>query len=549
MLGRRHRPLKRRPANQNSYTSSVGSRNSGVVNNAEYDEIRDVTDATQPHLFDPVYELAKETPHGYVNTGQNGVIVHDSQSDISKEKSHTYQNIKAKNKPENAQSSKPNKVSTKSPFSDFKNKKSQLLSFFKRKNNDSLAPPHVTKKPSDASVTSYDHLNVSNPEVRLTVTPAPEDERHPYAHTHTVDPYEHTNANVDVPEPKKSPDVIKRSASPKGVKAVEVGDSYIEFQFGTLDEDGPDFLKPKPKTAENGETNAKLTRPSRPPPKPSSPKLVKTNAKLTESKAPTPTQRPTTEIKDQQTYDYADADDDEHQAVSARTNKNGNLSNSDSRNSAMVYSYADVDNDDQNMDTLSPELVYEDVDENPGTGLRKCSSAQDISCDTSGGYEVPVKGNSIRPISDSHIINPKDKSKPKSAVKSIENVVNEVASPIGLGYVVKELKEIQDLPDLSDPQKLPKELKYANLGLRSPKSTQKAEKDANKVIQQPKGDDNTNGDNRKSNQISSIQQNPETKKKQSESNHKAVEVNKVEEPAIRKGVLSLAKKFEASNKH
>ena len=503
-------------------------------------------------MFDPTYELAKETSHGYVNTKQNGTVDRDTQPDSVTEKTHTYQNTKDNNKPgENGHSSKPNKEHTKSPFGDFKNKKSQLLSFFKRKSNDSLAPPRAIKKPSDASVTSYDHIHANIPELRLKAAATQEDERHPYAHTSTLDPNEH--AKSEVPESKHSPDVIKRSASPKGVKAVDVGDSYIEFQFGTLDEDGPDFLTAKPKLAEGGETNAKLMKPSRPPPKPNSPKLNKTNSNFVESNTPIPTPRPSIEINDQQTYDYADVDDDEPQAVSSRPNKPEISSNTDSRNSAIVYSYADVDNEADNdikdMDTLSPELVYEDVEDTPDTGLRKCSSAQDISCESSGEYEVPVKGNSLRPISDSHIVKPKDKSKPKSAVKGIESIVNEVASPVGLGYVVKELKEVEDLPDLSDPEKLPKELKYANLGLRSPKNTSKAGKEANKVIQQTsKIDDKAKVDKRKTNQVGSKQENQETKQKQSESNHETSEVNKVEEPAIRKGVLSLAKKFEASKK-
>lgn len=315
-------------------------------------------------------------------------------------------------------------------------------------------------------------------------------------------------------------------------------------------------------------------KPSRPPPKPNSPKLNKTNSNLVESNTPIPTPRPSIAINDQQTYDYADVDDDEQQAVSSRPIKTEDQRKSDPRNSAIVYSYADVDNevdiDNQDMDTLSPELVYEDVDENPDTGLRKCSSAQDISCDSSGEYEVPVKGNNLRPISDSHIVKLTDKSKPKSTVKGIESIVNKVTSPVGLGYVVKELKEVQDLPDLSDPEKLPKELKYANLGLRSPKTTSKAANDYNKVIPQPsnstskagndynkvipqasntKIDDNKILDGRIPNEMGSKQHNQETKQKEPELNHKAAEVNKVEESAIRKGVLSLAKKFEASNKH
>ena len=514
-----------------------------------YDEIRDLRDTGQPQAFDPTYEVAKETTHGYVNTKQNGTVDRDTDPDSVKEKTNTYQNTKRKNNPDNGHSSK----TSKSPFSDLKNTKSQIISFFKRKSNDSLAPPRIVKKPSDASVTSYDHINANMPELRKKNTPASNDERHPYAHTSTIDPTVNSNAKSAALDPKTSPDANARSASPQGVKAVNVGDSYIEFQFGTLDEDGPDLLSSRPKSSKGGETNAKLMKPSRPPPKPNSPKIDKAKATLSASNIPIPTPRPDIEINDQEAYDYADVDDDyEPQVVSSRPNKPGNSTESENRNSVMVYSYADVDNDNQEMDTLSPELVYEDVEDTPNTGIRKCSSAQDISCESSGEYEVPVKGNSLRPISDSHIMKPKDKSKPKSAVKGIENIVNEAVSPVGLGHVVKELKEVEELPDLSDPEKLPKELKYANLGLRSPKNTSKAGKDAIKTTSQSAGLKKDNNkkkeDNKKTNKIGSKQQNQVTEQGQTESKHESSEVTKDEKPATRKGVLSLAKKFEVSDK-
>ena len=469
MFDRRHRPLKRRPVVQNSYTDSLGSRNSTVVvHDTEYDEIRDAPDALRRPLYDPVYELAKESPHVYVNVRPNGAAVCEDQAEPAEKKHHTYQNIK------NKDDSKSNNVSAKLPFGEFITEKSQLLSFFRRK-NDNLPPPGITKRQSIASVTSYDHFNTGNLEVLFQVKPPPNDTRNRYSRTNASYPYSyietnkpniHIDTNVNTTDMKELPNVIKNSASPKGFKAVEVGDSYIEFQFNTLDDNNLNLLRLKSKICEE---NVKLEKPNRFLPKPSSHKLDKAGKVLRDSTLPAPTEKPN-EIDDQQAYDYAVADKNEQTAGSLmfrHLSQTDKADKSDSRDGAIVYSYADIDDDeDQNTKNLTAEHDYEDVDHSADSGLRKCKSFQDILCD-SGGYEIPVKGIGTRPLSVPHIVTTRDKQNTESAIKGIESTVNEVASTVGLGNAVKELKEIEDLPDLSDPEALPKELKYANLGLHT----------------------------------------------------------------------------------
>ena len=502
--------MKRRPAVQNSYTDSVGSRSSKATTNEEYDEIRIVPSA--PRLCDLEYDVAREPPHGYANTTPNGSALAEKDTEDINKKYHTYQNIKGNKQADLDKNSKPVKKSARLPFGDFKQKKDQILSFFRRK-NDSLAVPSNEKKPSNGSVTSYDHLNVNRPDIHLQVTPPPDDVRHHYAHTKT---------NVAVTEPKTQPVVeVKRSPSPKGVKAVDVGDSYIEFQFGTIDEDEQDLFKSKARV-----TDAKLMKPNRPPPKPASPpRLSKPKTPVRDSKECLPAERPIEEMNDQPAYDYADADDNVKPVdtkSNVPTSKESSVNLNSQTSSGMVYSYADVDDDEnQTIDRLSPELVYEDIDEDTESSIRKSNSAQDISCDYSGGYEVPLKG-STQPTSH-HV---QTNTKPKSAVSGLENIATDVTAPIGLGNVVKELKEIQDLPDISDPKLLPNELKYSNLGLHTPKSKQNVEQKENEAA--------TKSDTRPQN----------ISKSNYENTKQSLVSNKSEEPVIGTGVLSLAKKFE-----
>lgn len=522
---RKRRPLKRRTVVQNNYNDSISSMNSAAVISAEYDEIRDGVEAHRPPLYDPVYELARETSHEY----QNGTAESEKQQGNIKKNQPTYQNIKGNKQSTEHKSSKSDYKSTKLPFGDFRTKKDQLLSFFKGK-QDNLAPPTIQKKPSDASISSYDHLNAYNPEVQLQVTPPPEETANPYAHTNTNASDKLTNSTKSSEaQNTHSLEGIKRSASPKGVKAVEVGDSYIEFQFGTLDEDVPDLFMSKAKADEVQNTNAKLMKPNRPPPKPGSPKLGNANVVENVPKASAPTKQPKEVVSDQQTYDYAE--ENIRLSVASGANKTSVIGEcrTDSEGGAMDYSYADVDSDEtQIKDSLTPDQIYEDVDDSAEPNIRKCSSAQDLSCDSLGGYEVPVKSQSTRPTSVPSKV--QRQQKPKSAVSGLEAVVNEVTSPVGLGHVVKELKEIQDLPDLSDPSSLPNELKYANLGLHTPKAKQNVAKKENDTVK----DSATAREN----------ESKPGKDKDTRLKSESKEIVKNEEPAIRKGVLSLAKKFE-----
>lgn len=512
---------------QNNYQNSVSSTNSAAVISAEYDEIRDVPDAPRPPLYDPVYELAKETSHEY----QNGIAESEKPIGNIRENQPTYQNIKGSKQSTEDKSSNSDHKSTKLPFGDFKTKKDQLLSLFRRKQDD-LAPPTIEKKPSDASISSYDHLNACNPEIKLQVTPPPEETANPYAHTNIKIADKVTDSQKSSEAQKThSLEEIKGSASPKGVKAVEVGDSYIEFQFGTLDEDGPDLFKSRAKADDVQNTNAKLMKPNRPPPKPASPKLGKANVAENVSKACGPTKQPKEVVTDQQTYDYAE--EDIRLSVASGANKTSvkGESSRDSKAGAMDYSYADVDNDEtQSKDRLTPDQIYEDIDDSAEPNIRKCNSAQDISGDLLCGYEVPVKNQSTRPTSFPSKVQSKAQHKPQSAVSGLEAVVNEVTSPVGLGHVVKEFKEIQDLPDLSDPNSLPNELKYANLGLHTPKAKQKV---AKKEIDTVKNSPTAKQNKRIPGKDKDIRLQLESK-----------ENIKTEKLAIRKGVLSLTKKFE-----
>ena len=487
------------PAVQNSYTASIGSRSSTAVTNTEYDEIGLVADGQRPSSIHCEYQLAKEPPHGYANTA-------DNHAENSHNNHHTYQNIKGNVQDSNLdQNSKQEKKHSK--FGGFTQAKDQLFSFFKKR-DDNLTVPNIEKKPSNGSVTSYDHLNVNQPDIKLEVSPPPDDDKHCYARTAT---------NISA-EPKKHTENTNRAPSPKGVKAVEVGDSYIEFQFGTIDETEPSLLTSQSKT-----NDTKLTKPNRPPPKPASPKQGKLTVPVRDSQTDSEVEISSEEVIEQQTYDYADADDNptvSDHSVTASKQKH-EVTNSQN-SSAMDYSYADCDDEgNQNTDTLSVDLVYEDIDQGTLTNIKKSHSSQDIRSDYSGEYEVPVKG-SVRPASQpvtTHI-------KSKSAITGIENIAKDIAAPVGLGNVVKELKEIQDLPDLSDPSTLPDALKYSNLGLHNPKSKQKVEQKGRKT--ETFSDDG-----------------PQNVKKSSQEMAKqSSKPNISDEPTKIKGVLSIARKFE-----
>lgn len=281
----------------------------------EYAEIGFVPDVCDPTpQYDAVYVPGKGTAKG-----NSGVVSPTCNG-------HDYQNVG--NTSGGGQSSQS---VVKKPFGKLRSMTGQLFSFFKKESATDQSESKLTvAKPRERGISggSYDHLRPASG--IIVYKPEMNDSGHEYSHTNTLS--EKTKSQ----EPDKSKAIGTDSKDSlkdtngngnEDLKAVHIGDSYIEFKFGEVDSN--QLVKTETKHDEN----VRPEPPKRPPPSPaalspkhgaeSQPKYDYAEGAGTPRASPIPksTESDNTSehsykiLEPQSTYDYADCSDNEMQVI------------------------------------------------------------------------------------------------------------------------------------------------------------------------------------------------------------------------------------------
>lgn len=330
------------------------------VENNEYAEIGFVPD-NPGNVYDPVYEpKAKTSGVNPDSTSCNG---------------HTYQNTDGETKAK----------SKKTPLGVINAHTNRLIYFFKKQTEHDFPP--VQNRGRKASDGSYDHIKQEaqkgdNTHKKLEISS-------PVIQTHTNNQLSGRAEDVKTGDKKtvnKASEASTEAKMTHNVSAVDVGDSYIEFQV--CDENSPNLLKPR---EENNINRGKRPAiPNRPPPSPSavarlkedqnSPKV--NNNKDMKSECPkllSPNDLPS--------YDYA-AQPTHSRSVS-NASQQSDVSSEHSYKilepQQPVYDYANVS--DGGDDVIKTGSVYEDVDK--AANDRKHTSDTHAQY-TSDGYLAPI---------------------------------------------------------------------------------------------------------------------------------------------------------------
>ncbi|XP_060556522.1 uncharacterized protein LOC132717134 [Ruditapes philippinarum] len=378
---------KKKHATPNKYTDSADIDNS--VENSEYAEIGFVPDVA---CMEPNYDQVYEPKNKKASHETNG---------------HTYQNV---GKQDQAQGKQPK--STKSPFGKIKTHTDRLISFFRKQTENDF--PQVSKRERENSE-SYDHLRPvsANSSVHVEITPPIDEPNHTYSHTTDDSVRKQVGLNQEKEKPNKnvkaSPKIEKRTDVPtEELNAFHVGDAYIEFQFGAVDENHPDLVKcPK-----EGSNDARPAPPTRPPPSPRT--VAKIGTTTTPKASPKQTHQvitPQNEIRSKSTncllpsntipddspsYDYAAGTHVRPRSASPRGSDVSDVSSEHSykilEKEPEVYDYADVSDDElaKRTDGYTSGSIYEDVDKNlRAESVRKHRSDMSVPVE-SNEYLEPV---------------------------------------------------------------------------------------------------------------------------------------------------------------
>ena len=368
---------KQKHATPNKYSDRPDIENS--VENSEYAEIGFVPDVPnmEPN-YDQVYEPKDKK------------VIHEANG-------HTYQNVGNKDKVAGKQPK-----SLKSPLGKIKTHTDRLISFFRKQTENDF--PQVSKRERENSAGSYDHLRpvsaTSGVHVEIT-PPIDEQNKHTYSHTSDESVKKHValnqandKSNKNVKVSPKIGKIEKRTDIPdEEINAFHVGDAYIEFQFGAVDENHPNLVK-CPKGDDESKRPAPPTRPppsprsaakpdKTPTPKPSPNQTRQGLAVQNETRPKSPNCLSPNYTSDSPSYDYAAGMHVRPRSASPRSD-NSDASSEHSykilepEQHQEVYDYADVSDDDvaNGTEGYTSGSLYEDVDKNlRAESVRKHKSA------------------------------------------------------------------------------------------------------------------------------------------------------------------------------
>lgn len=338
---------------------------------------------------------------------------------------HTYQNVETDNSTLGAGIDKK----SKSPFSRIKTHTNKLISFFKKQpeSKDDIPVKHRDREFSGGS---YDHLRpTSGSGSVLEYKPKTDSSGHVYSHTDQICS-EAENNNSGAKTPSAPPE---QSNSNNDVNAVHIGDSYIEFRFGEVDE------SQKVKSKILHDENTRPEPPKRPPPSPKidlgkkSPIVNSATNVKAKSALPNNLSPNLNPLADPPRYDYAEGSESPRISPNHLKQQSDNSDTSSTHSYRVLepqptYDYADVsDSEVQLQDSYGS--LYEDVDDKnqDNVNARKHKSAHEVSFD-SGEYLEPIQ-NRTRTISSPGSLDVKKSHGYVNSPKTSPKVTQELETP------------------------------------------------------------------------------------------------------------------------